>query len=563
MASQRAAKRARKACLNCRRKKARCSGERPVCDFCSRLGQECTWDQEWTFQPSPTQDVAGISDADLTARVALLEDRLSHIRQESFQNIFGALPCDWDISLNLPLDPSLTFPPSMTDASTPTEFSGLPDKTIMTSLIDTYFIYCHNQPYAYFHEASFRQRFENDEIPEYLLNAFVATASRFSDLPIYEGKQAEAMSSYGNASWSYIIKQSFSEESRLDCYMVQATNMLAAIDFNGMPLSSISALSLLLISRVAGHPKRGWIKFALSVRFAQSLHLNEEPDPDLPVWQQEEQRRTFWSVYLLDHLISLGHDRLPSFLEADITVQLPGPERLFREGLPAGPVPTLETVIESSPASTFHNLDYFAMTVLMASALGRFVRFSMKRTPKNKYVPWDPRSNYHAAHSLLLFFECHLASSCTALIESLGEGVTQDNLLAQQPGDHFFYSQAIFHILHCLINHPFVLYHLFQQCSAAIPLSFVEEALQRCYKHATHLLDLLDDAQRYGQLLNASFFGYCAMQAGVIHRLLEYHEDPEIAASSTLKVQQALEYLERPPVRWLNQLNMVSYEEPQ
>lgn len=36
-------KRVRQACLNCRKKKVRCSGEKPVCDLCGRLAQTCRY----------------------------------------------------------------------------------------------------------------------------------------------------------------------------------------------------------------------------------------------------------------------------------------------------------------------------------------------------------------------------------------------------------------------------------------------------------------------------------------------------------------------------------------
>ncbi|KAJ5580401.1 hypothetical protein N7450_006702 [Penicillium hetheringtonii] len=36
-------KRTRQACGPCRRKKARCPGEKPVCSLCQRLGQHCTY----------------------------------------------------------------------------------------------------------------------------------------------------------------------------------------------------------------------------------------------------------------------------------------------------------------------------------------------------------------------------------------------------------------------------------------------------------------------------------------------------------------------------------------
>lgn len=43
-------KRIRQACLNCRRKKVRCGGEKPVCDFCSRLSQMCVYTEDGRSQ---------------------------------------------------------------------------------------------------------------------------------------------------------------------------------------------------------------------------------------------------------------------------------------------------------------------------------------------------------------------------------------------------------------------------------------------------------------------------------------------------------------------------------
>ncbi|KAJ5895006.1 hypothetical protein N7495_006697 [Penicillium taxi] len=44
-------KRTRQACGTCRRKKARCPGEKPNCSLCQRLGQQCTYET----QPTPNR----------------------------------------------------------------------------------------------------------------------------------------------------------------------------------------------------------------------------------------------------------------------------------------------------------------------------------------------------------------------------------------------------------------------------------------------------------------------------------------------------------------------------
>ncbi|CAI7665939.1 unnamed protein product [Penicillium bialowiezense] len=39
-------KRTRQACDRCRRKKARCPGEKPECSLCQRLGQSCSYEPQ-------------------------------------------------------------------------------------------------------------------------------------------------------------------------------------------------------------------------------------------------------------------------------------------------------------------------------------------------------------------------------------------------------------------------------------------------------------------------------------------------------------------------------------
>lgn len=46
MSYERPAKRIRQACEQCRRKKSKCSGEKPVCNTCWRLEQHCYYNGE-------------------------------------------------------------------------------------------------------------------------------------------------------------------------------------------------------------------------------------------------------------------------------------------------------------------------------------------------------------------------------------------------------------------------------------------------------------------------------------------------------------------------------------
>ena len=540
MDAERAAKRARQACLNCRRKKTRCSGETPICSFCARLNQPCVWETDRERASLHRHSFFNTPDSALAARVALLESKL---------NLLGGKPTS-DASIasvghetadTVTTNYQSTLPGSGLDtSSTYAPFSSLPSKAVLADLIENYFAYCHNQPYAFFHEATFRERFEQDTLQMSLLFAVAATACRFSNDPLFRDQHSLANTFYSSASWTQIFQQSFSYEDDLDITVVQVMSMLAVTEFT------------------AGHPRQGWVKVALAVRFAQALHLDEEPDIGLPAWEREEQRRTFWSVYLLDRLVSLGPNRPPTFSDSDCTVHLPSPDEAFRTGQEALTMPTLEAVVDDSRVMHYANLGHFALTVLMACALGKIIRFCLKRSCVDKYPPWDWRSVYYKIHSMLLQHESHSILAYASLEEFLQSQLTIGASMNQQQAGHLVYSQALFHLNHCLLNHPFVLYHLFRRNSILVPLSFAREALERSRTHAGQLLDHIHEAQSCGRRAESSWYGYCVVVSAVIFRLFEQHRDQSVVALARKRVSMALEYLERQPVRWVFHPMMVS-----
>ncbi|KAH0842316.1 hypothetical protein FOPE_07257 [Fonsecaea pedrosoi] len=537
------------------RKKTRCSGEKPVCAFCARLNQRCTWDGDEDVSPERLTDTGralsssgtAAQNASLAARVALLESRLSFLDADNAFNLFASVSPP--TAVNQPVDQ----PPAVDDiARTNSDFTFLPDPVIFRSLVQVYFDRCHNQPYAFFHEEMFRHDYESGSLPEYLLYAFAAAACRFSDHEFYRHRRSEAIDAYAQSSFGQIFEHSFSDAESLEPLMVVALAILAVVDFAGEFGETVDARHARIDTRSckAGRPKIGWVKLALSCRFAHALRLNEEPDPQLPIHEQEERRRIFWSVYLLDILMSVGPNRPPSLLDEDCTVRLPCHESFFRDGLDGGPVPTLTSVVENPSGANHQNLDPFAMTIIMASALGRFIRFSLKRTLNTTHVLWDPRSKYYEVQSILLYYESHSPCAFSTISEVLNRHPSFSESTSPSHVSHIIYSHALYHLNNCLLNHPFILYRFFQAYTAPVPLSFVQEALQRCRRHATNLLELLIDLETYGPLSHPSFYGYCAMAAGVIHSIYEKSEDAEVAQASRKQLQSALSFLQREPVRW-------------
>lgn len=166
--------------------------------------------------------------AGLATRVALLESRLS------------LLDANGENGATL----SSLFEPTLYSTSSPTsrmqQSEGRPPSSDLTSLLtasvlhslaNVYFSHCHRQPYAFFHENTFRRNLEHDRLPYYLLLTFVATAVRFSQESCFAGRQTECTDVYAKLAWSELMQEAFSDAHILNVRVVQAASMLGIIDY--------------------------------------------------------------------------------------------------------------------------------------------------------------------------------------------------------------------------------------------------------------------------------------------------------------------------------------------
>ncbi|KAL7944960.1 fungal-specific transcription factor domain-containing protein [Trichoderma barbatum] len=379
-------KRIRLACLNCRRKKTRCSGERPACAFCIRLQQDCQYDDGLFFLPGETNlypeqaplppclpDHTYIADSTLTSRVATIESQfnmLHYIRDTS--SSFGNTDYSQFIWDTVVTSDGFVTPGPPID---PEGFAKLPEPKVLQSIIDTYFQYCHCQPYCYFQESSFRRRLSENTLPSWLLLAVAAAASGFSDNPFYQGRQTEFSDAFAASAWAEIQEKLFREDDFMTVHVVQATNMLSVIDFS------------------AGRCKQAWVKIGLSVRYAQALDLFSEPNASISLWQQEEHRRTAWSVYLLDRIVSSSPDRVPTIQDADCTLHPPVDPIGYTYDLFSEEKKTLMDLTDN--LEDIGKVGYAGLLCLLASTLGQIQRHCLRRSTQGD-LPWKANSQFTA-----------------------------------------------------------------------------------------------------------------------------------------------------------------------
>lgn len=424
------------------------------------------------------------------------------------------------------------------DMASNSPYTKLPPIEIIRSAADLYFRYCHNQPYSLFHEANFRNKIELDELPSHLVFALLASTVRYSDDPYFANKNS-AVSGYAHQSWKSIVMPWNGIQSDAELSIVQTILMLAIIDYTD------------------GRTQASWIKVGLAIRLAQDFRLMVEPDQTLSPIQQEERRRVFWSFYLCDKLISCGRDRPAAILDDHCKLQLPGDENEWRAGFHQH-APTLEKLMDDSTGATLNTLGPFAITVVVASLLGRCAQYALgeqeEQTPGGKLPPWNPRSKYSSLHSSLLQHESELG-----LNESLGNKIQQscmssDGSIDQHQAAPLVLAHALFFLCQCLLYHPFLLKQRLTRIGQRTPQSFLSQTFSSCQFAAASLSRLIGDVKSLCcETLTTSydpFYGYVTMVAGAIHCMFLQATDPVVRDTAQTSLELSMQNLKELSFYW-------------
>ena len=294
----------------------------------------------------------------------------------------------------------------------------------------------------------------------------------------------------------------------------------------------------------------------MAVRIAQDLRFMMDTAAHLPFADQEERRRVFWSVYLLDRLISCGRGRPPAILDASCQLQLPCDERTWQSGSWKR-TPNLEQLSNRTLLGA-EQQGPFAHVVVMAYTLGRGAQYMLQEfNIRSRDPPWDAQSDFASIESDLLYLESHLQMRQSPM-DIIARYCSTDGRIEQSSAGPIIFSHALFHLCYCLLNHPFLLRRRLQSCRMAAPSSFLSRAFDSGWEHAKQLTDLLRETRIAGCIAQTSFYGYCSVVAGTIAALHQYSDNEWKQQRSSLLLQENINYLEEISRYWPNVSSIVS-----
>ncbi|KAF2280520.1 uncharacterized protein EI97DRAFT_447996 [Westerdykella ornata] len=555
------------ACIACRRKKIRCSGEKPACKHCLRSRIPCVY-KVTTRKAAPRTDYMAMLDK----RLKRMEDRvIKIIPKESLPSISGvgrsvvkpALPSappktpltkkrgaddafgneldDWakSKSANPTASNAALHTKDADDRSLMTEGAeSLPSREIQEHLAEVYFDFVYGQSYPLLHKPNFMRKLARGDLPPVLILAICAISARFSTHPQLRTEPA------------FLRGENWAERARQ-----------IALKRYDTPNITILIVYLLLGLHEFGTCQggRSWMFGGMAQRMAYALQLHKEleydpaaPEADrkpLSVTDREIRRRTMWSCFLMDRFNSSGTDR-PLFVnEQYIEVQLPVKENLYIKEIQAptetldGSVPNPVPPDSGLPSNPKENMGVSAYTIRLICIWGKTVKYmNLGGKEREKEHMWSPKSTFLAIKRELREFK-----------ESLPEMLlyNSQNLKSHAVGktaNHFLY-------LHILYQQIILFMHRFAFPTRAdsrppkdVPRDFLTESARTALDAANQISILINEAMDYNVV--APFAGYSAFFSSTVHVHGVFSKNPKLEAQSKKYLAYNVKYLSKIKKYW-------------
>ncbi|KAG9248095.1 zinc finger transcription factor 1 [Calycina marina] len=558
------------ACIACRRKKIRCSGERPACKHCIRSRIPCVY-KVTTRKAAPRTDYMAMLDK----RLKRMEERIIKIvpKEEQDGTILvtratakPGIPCtttrnasDKKRGTNEAFSPELdSWAKSVSHAGLDggsnssslmiqeaeenkllsEGLDALPTKDIQEHLAEVFFENLYGQAYHLLHKPSFMRKLRAGTLPPVLILAVCAISARFSAHP----KLNTTPAFLRGEAWASVARE---------------------IVVNRYEWPNITILTCLLILGLhefgTCQGGRSWSFGGQAIRMAYALQLHRDLDHDpmklgssstpLSFIDREIRRRTMWACFLMDRFNSSSTAR-PTFIrEENLKIPLPVKEKYFQLDMP-GPTENLKGEVLQPVASGTGELSNakenmgVAAHIIRAIALwGRIINyFNFGGEEEDQHPMWHEESVCADLNKQAESFESTLPDSLQYTTENLQthhtEGLDNQFLFL-----HISLQQNIL-----FMNRFAVPGHIGPRSPADIPKDFVAKAGTKAFESANAISEIIRDGESY--FVTAPFAGYCAFLSSTVHIFGVFSGNSSLEASSKKNLTTNVRYLAKMKRHW-------------
>jgi len=566
------------ACIACRRKKIRCSGEKPACKHCLRSRIPCVY-KVTTRKAAPRTDYMAMLDK----RLKRMEDRVIKIIPKEEQ---GVVSSTGRAVVKPPLPPpppksaggskkrvaeaafgdeldewaNAKAPEAVSKAGVVDEAEKeplkkqaseehnllqegadkLPSKEMQEHLAEVFFdvVYC--QSYPLLHKPSFMRKLAQRTVPPVLTLAVCAISARFSNHPDVRTEPAFLR----GEDWASAARD-------------------IALRRYDTPNITILIVYLILGLHEFGTCQggRSWMFGGMAQRMAYALQLHKDLDHDprskdsdekdeLNFTDREIRRRTMWSCFLMDRFNSSGTDR-PLFVgEQYIRAQLPIKDSYFQMDI-TGPTEDLEGNVPNPVepgsgqlADAKENMGVAAYLIRLVSIWGKLVAYlNLGGKDRDQHPMWSEESTFNTIKGDIKVWKDSLPG---------GMHYTSENL--QNHASEKLANQFIF--LHIVHNQVILFMNRFAlpipgsrpTFPKEMPESFISEASRAAHEAANQISILVNEGLDHHVV--APFASYAAFFSSTVHIYGVFSKNATLEASSKQNLAWNVKYLTKMKKYW-------------
>ncbi|KAJ5772884.1 hypothetical protein N7457_007780 [Penicillium paradoxum] len=503
-------KRVRQACEPCRRKKAKCPGEQPICSLCARLRQQCLYADE-RRRPLPESSPKPNDSDPQTSQV--LADRLRNLESQigKVLDVLG--------SKGEPQMSTETLVPSVT-LSVPTSSVDLPPWEEIIPIAELYLLYCDSQPLPLFHRDSFLSSLQTRETE--LLFAILALGFRFSYAHQTRSDFTVLVNGYAEVARALVMKRV--SEGPVELSTLQCLCILSLVDFTN------------------GNTHRASIHSSLAMHLAQCANLGQEPRSLTSSMAREERRRCFWSICLLKRL----HGSDFSILD---TPEAGGPPYPLSPTRPAQSLSPGPSVVEIRRNDT-EDEGIIAYVVMLSEVFARTSRYVRLHGRPSNLPPWSPHSEYSKILALQMEMETRMPYLHRFKPANLSERSLEELQAHREYWGPWFLNQFLYHTNLCLLNHPLLLSLTLRNFRSTIPEIFLQHSSDLISSHTTWIIHFINYLEEKSLLVSDPFLGYSAAVVATIELQLSFTDNVAIREQKRERFTKCVKFVQTMGERW-------------
>ncbi|RDL36372.1 C6 transcription factor [Venustampulla echinocandica] len=496
---ERPAKRVRQACEPCRRKKARCSGEKPVCSHCSRLRQACIYADE-RHENGPSLRSASPTPQPRTSRQStthdrILEDRLRSVEAQLAEVITNQDSVRRSASSQVP---EVMSEPSRASGNINPSETRLPSWEVIQTAAETYLLYCDCQPLPLFHRSTFIQtlRSRDGEV----IFSLLALAARFLEDPALRASQVSSVHEYMEAARTIVSKKVF--DGVVELSTIQTLCLLSLVDFT------------------EGTTRRASMHSSLAMSLAHNAGLTAESHSVLSGHDKEERRRCFWSLFLLKRLH--GAD----FMVLDLSTDDNNPRYPEITRSPLSPAqPINEPIPTGAALEVPKDKGVIAYAIQLSEVWFKITRYAWRREIRNALPPWSPESEYSIILAQQMDFETRVPYSYRFKPSKFSQRSAEELNTARDYWGPWLLIQFLYHTNLCLLNHPLLLSLRLLSFKGVIPEIFLQHTSDLLSSHTSWIINFIDMLESKPYKVTDPFLAHCVAIVATIYLQESFVDD--------------------------------------